>query len=89
MLLVPLQYPSKTGLTSFYRITDTTSLKSSIIDYIYENGRRYHRYKEGSYMLPNDEVCIIYLFYPRMNSSFKSLTMDADRTRSVIAHEPS
>ncbi|KAI5843100.1 S-adenosyl-L-methionine-dependent methyltransferase [Morchella snyderi] len=37
-------------------VTDTTSLKSSILDYIYENGRRYHRYKEGSYMLPNDET---------------------------------
>lgn len=33
----------------------TTSLSSSIIDYVYENGRRYHRYREGEYLFPNDE----------------------------------
>ncbi|OCK77679.1 S-adenosyl-L-methionine-dependent methyltransferase [Lepidopterella palustris CBS 459.81] len=33
----------------------TTSLKSSITNYRYENGRRYHAYKDGSYFLPNDE----------------------------------
>lgn len=33
----------------------TTSLSSSIIDYVYENGRRYHRFREGEYLFPNDE----------------------------------
>ncbi|KAF2802298.1 S-adenosyl-L-methionine-dependent methyltransferase [Mytilinidion resinicola] len=33
----------------------TTSLKSSITNYKYENGRRYHAFKDGSYFLPNDE----------------------------------
>jgi SAM-dependent methyltransferase len=33
----------------------TTSLKSSITKYRYENGRRYHAFKDGSYFLPNDE----------------------------------
>ncbi|KAF4930985.1 Secondary metabolism regulator LAE1 [Colletotrichum viniferum] len=33
----------------------TTSLRSSIIDYRVENGRTYHRYKEGKYFGPNDE----------------------------------
>lgn len=33
----------------------TTSLKSSITSYKYENGRRYHSFKDGSYYLPNDE----------------------------------
>jgi len=33
----------------------TTSLKSSITNYKYENGRRYHSFKDGSYFLPNDE----------------------------------
>lgn len=33
----------------------TTSLSSSIYDYRYENGRRYHAYKDGQYAFPNDE----------------------------------
>ncbi|KEF62496.1 uncharacterized protein A1O9_00469 [Exophiala aquamarina CBS 119918] len=33
----------------------STSLASSVFDYVYENGRRYHKYHEGSYVLPNDE----------------------------------
>ncbi|KAE9576893.1 hypothetical protein CGMCC3_g7299 [Colletotrichum fructicola] len=32
-----------------------TSLRDSIIDYRIENGRSYHRYKEGKYNLPNDD----------------------------------
>ncbi|KAI9775202.1 MAG: hypothetical protein M1839_001390 [Geoglossum umbratile] len=32
----------------------TTSLKPSITDYQYENGRRYHAFRSGSYPLPND-----------------------------------
>ncbi len=32
------------------------SVASSIYDHVVENGRTYHRYKEGKYMLPNDEV---------------------------------
>ncbi|KAH7091936.1 S-adenosyl-L-methionine-dependent methyltransferase [Paraphoma chrysanthemicola] len=35
--------------------SDTTSLKSAIVNYKYRNGRRYHAYKEGSYWGPNDE----------------------------------
>jgi SAM-dependent methyltransferase len=31
-------------------------LASSITNYTYENGRRYHAYKEGEYYLPNDEA---------------------------------
>ncbi|KAK2813779.1 hypothetical protein FQN50_000177 [Emmonsiellopsis sp. PD_5] len=33
----------------------TTSVTSSIKNYVYENGRRYHAFKEGEYLLPNDE----------------------------------
>lgn len=36
--------------------SDSTTVTPSVIDYIYENGRRYHRYREGSYLLPNDET---------------------------------
>ncbi|MCJ1289995.1 hypothetical protein MMC34_001530 [Xylographa carneopallida] len=33
----------------------TTSLASGVTDYKFEHGRRYHAYKEGSYIYPNDE----------------------------------
>ena len=34
----------------------STSIASSVFNYTYENGRRYHAYREGSYPLPNDET---------------------------------
>jgi hypothetical protein len=34
----------------------TTSLKSSVLNYKYENGRRYHGFKDDSYVFPNDEA---------------------------------
>jgi hypothetical protein len=34
----------------------TTSLASTIFAHEYENGRRYHAYKAGTYALPNDET---------------------------------
>ncbi|PTB61576.1 hypothetical protein BBK36DRAFT_148737, partial [Trichoderma citrinoviride] len=34
----------------------STSAMSSVRDYMYENGRRYHRFREGSYNFPNDDV---------------------------------
>jgi len=38
-------------------LSDTTSIASdsSVFAYEYENGRRYHGYRSGKYMLPNDE----------------------------------
>ncbi|KAL7273015.1 ATPase [Rhizina undulata] len=36
--------------------TDTTSLISAVRNYTFENGRRYHGYKEGKYTMPNDEA---------------------------------
>ncbi|RFU25119.1 hypothetical protein B7463_g11214, partial [Scytalidium lignicola] len=35
--------------------TSTASLRSSIYEHIEENGRTYHRYKQGKYPLPNDK----------------------------------
>ncbi|KAL1969981.1 hypothetical protein VTN77DRAFT_6386 [Rasamsonia byssochlamydoides] len=35
--------------------TYSASLTSSALDYRHENGRRYHSYRDGSYLLPNDE----------------------------------
>lgn len=34
----------------------TTSLASSVYNYTYENGRRYHAYQEGEYLFPNDDT---------------------------------
>jgi hypothetical protein len=36
--------------------SSTTSLASTIFEYQYENGRRYHAYKAGTYAIPNDET---------------------------------
>ncbi|KAH8592330.1 S-adenosyl-L-methionine-dependent methyltransferase [Bisporella sp. PMI_857] len=33
----------------------STSLTSSVRDYAFENGRRYHKFREGQYQFPNDE----------------------------------
>ncbi|QDS72871.1 hypothetical protein FKW77_007448 [Venturia effusa] len=35
--------------------SETTSLRSTVRSYIYENGRRYHSYRAGSYWGPNDD----------------------------------
>ncbi|KAL6237915.1 hypothetical protein BDW75DRAFT_202975 [Aspergillus navahoensis] len=43
-------YQSSLGDASY-----TTSITSSARNYTYENGRRYHSYHEGEYVLPNDE----------------------------------
>ncbi|RKF73576.1 Secondary metabolism regulator LAE1 [Golovinomyces cichoracearum] len=34
----------------------STSLSSSVRDYAFENGRRYHRFREGAYNFPNDDL---------------------------------
>ncbi|KAK1986715.1 methyltransferase [Colletotrichum cereale] len=34
----------------------STSIQSSVRDYLFENGRRYHRFREGQYNFPNDEI---------------------------------
>lgn len=43
--------------STFSSIRDsTTSLRASVYDYVEENGRTFHKYKEGKYVLPNDAV---------------------------------
>ncbi|CAI6083279.1 hypothetical protein V2G26_018852 [Clonostachys chloroleuca] len=34
----------------------STSLASSVRDYVFENNRRYHKFKEGRYLIPNDDI---------------------------------
>ena len=40
---------------SFYASTGGGSLASKVTSYRYENGRRYHSYRDGTYYAPNDE----------------------------------
>lgn len=44
---------SDTDTSTLY--SDTTSLSSSVLNYVYENGRRYASDRKGEYYLPNDE----------------------------------
>ncbi|KAL9607424.1 MAG: hypothetical protein Q9167_007667 [Letrouitia subvulpina] len=44
------------GLHYALRDLDSASITASVLDYEFENGRRYHAYKAGSYPLPNDEA---------------------------------
>ncbi|KAK1753020.1 methyltransferase domain-containing protein [Echria macrotheca] len=34
----------------------STSLTAGVRDYVFENNRRYHRFREGHYLLPNDDI---------------------------------
>jgi hypothetical protein len=36
--------------------TSTDSLSSTARDYIFENGRRYHKFRDGAYNFPNDDA---------------------------------
>src|ERR1700712_1460331 len=36
--------------------TASTSISSSVRDYTFENGRRYHKFREGAYAIPNDDA---------------------------------
>ncbi|EED22085.1 conserved hypothetical protein [Talaromyces stipitatus ATCC 10500] len=42
-------------LESLYGGDSTYSLSSSVLNYHFENGRRYHAYHEGKYIMPNDD----------------------------------
>ncbi|KAK0127882.1 hypothetical protein ONS96_007382 [Cadophora gregata f. sp. sojae] len=45
---------SALGDASLY--TASTSVRSSVFQFVQENGRTYHAYREGKYYLPNDEM---------------------------------
>lgn len=44
------------GYESDGRSSASTSAESSVRNYPYENGRRYHSFREGMYHFPNDDV---------------------------------
>jgi hypothetical protein len=43
------------GYQSDHQSSGSTSIASSVRDYAFENGRRYHKFHEGTYQFPNDE----------------------------------
>jgi hypothetical protein len=43
------------GFDSASAESSTTSISSSIRAHVWENGRRYNRFRQGQYVLPNDE----------------------------------
>ncbi|WEW60687.1 hypothetical protein PRK78_006174 [Emydomyces testavorans] len=47
--------PIDEGYEDDDKSTFTASITSSVLAYRQENGRTYHAYKEGSYLLPNDD----------------------------------
>jgi hypothetical protein len=49
------QSVSDAGYESDTLGTASTSLSSRVRDYTFENGRRYHRFREGMYNFPNDD----------------------------------
>ncbi|KAI1140752.1 S-adenosyl-L-methionine-dependent methyltransferase [Hypoxylon sp. FL0543] len=44
------------GYESDTATTASTSVSSSIWDFSFENGRRYHKFREGRYNFPNDDI---------------------------------
>ncbi|RJE21094.1 Methyltransferase [Aspergillus sclerotialis] len=59
VVIVPDDDPYAGDDPDFLTETDvassTQSLSSSVLNYKYENGRRYHAYREGEYLVPNDD----------------------------------
>ncbi|PGH00540.1 hypothetical protein GX51_05755 [Blastomyces parvus] len=47
---------SDDGYASDNEPTISSSLVSSVCDYVFEHGRRFHKFHEGAYLFPNDEL---------------------------------
>lgn len=60
--------------------SSTASLRSSILRNMEENGRKYHGYKEGKYVLPVDEVNSTAFLSSLVLSSFVSLTLCSENS---------
>jgi hypothetical protein len=47
--------PSDAGYETDSIISASTSMATSVRDFAFENGRRYHKFREGRYNFPNDD----------------------------------
>ena len=54
--IVPDDGASDAGYESDTASSASTSLSLSVREYMFENGRRYHKFRAGRYNFPNDEV---------------------------------
>ncbi|CCF47165.1 hypothetical protein CH063_04073 [Colletotrichum higginsianum] len=55
VVLVPEDEVSDEGVSELESVvSSSTSIRSSILEYRIENGRTYHKYKDGKYIFPND-----------------------------------
>ncbi|KAJ4112519.1 hypothetical protein NW768_011686 [Fusarium equiseti] len=66
-----------------------TSLKSSIFSYRYENGRRYHAFHEGTYLVPNDDeeqnrMDLVHHIYSLLTQGRLSTAPISDSSRRVL-----
>jgi hypothetical protein len=55
VIIADYQSVSDGGYESDIMSSTSTSIASSIMDFAFENGRRYHRFREGQYNFPNDD----------------------------------
>ncbi|KAK7413920.1 hypothetical protein QQX98_007187 [Neonectria punicea] len=53
--LIEVDNDAESAYASSSQVTDTETLRSSILNYKWENGRRYHAYQDGDYWAPNDD----------------------------------
>ncbi|KAH7166430.1 S-adenosyl-L-methionine-dependent methyltransferase [Dactylonectria macrodidyma] len=67
-------------------VSETTSTTSSVRNFVYENGRGYHSYRPGQYLLPNDET-----EQNRLDITHHvfSLTLDGDLCRTKLENPQS
>ncbi|KAK4155427.1 S-adenosyl-L-methionine-dependent methyltransferase [Chaetomidium leptoderma] len=67
----------------------TTSLASSVVDYPFEHGRRYHAFRAGRYSRPNDEqemdrLLLIHDMITRLIGGLYSAPIDKAKTRRIL-----
>ncbi|KAI5867812.1 S-adenosyl-L-methionine-dependent methyltransferase [Durotheca rogersii] len=55
-IVVDSESVTDAGYESDMATAASTSLSSSILDFSFENGRRYHKFREGRYNFPNDDI---------------------------------
>ncbi|KAI1427453.1 S-adenosyl-L-methionine-dependent methyltransferase [Xylaria sp. FL1777] len=72
-------WDSDSALGGMSQFSSTQSINSSIYAYVEENGRTYHRFKEGKYLLPNDE-----LYTAVLNGKLFISPIDHPRLRNVL-----
>ncbi|EAQ87347.1 predicted protein [Chaetomium globosum CBS 148.51] len=66
-----------------------TSLASSVLDYPFEHGRRYHAFRAGRYSRPNDEqemerLVLLHNVMTRLVGGLYAVPIDKEKTRRIL-----